>query len=163
RRQFYHAAEARPIPAPPLGSPFLPDLRSASAQSAQAGAARLADREPADRRPGARAPRARERRPLERSFGQSAARMAAPGPRRLLRRDRYRHHPRGLLLPGNRRIGRSPAAARMRSALASAPARATSRDPAHAARGKLRAGILSRCATEEDARGYGARARRISA
>ena len=109
---------------PSQRGPLLQDLRSPSSQPAAAGAARLARREPADRRAGARAARARERHSLERSFGRPPARVAAPGPRRVLRRAPHRHHPRRLLLSGNRRVGRSPAAARVRAALASEAARA---------------------------------------
>src|SRR5262249_4487198 len=72
-----------------------------------------------------------------------------------------RHHPRGVLLPGNGRLGRPPASTRMRATLAPQAESEAARRPAHAARRQLRARLLPRDAKEEDARRDGARSRRV--
>src|SRR5207247_11135455 len=89
--------------------------------------------------------------------------MAAHRARAVLRPGPHRHRSGGPVLPGNGRIGRPSAAARMRAALASETARAPARHPAHAAPRQLRAGLLSRPAQEKNPRRNRARARRVPA
>src|SRR6266446_2066857 len=163
QHRFYHAGGARPIRAPARRSPGVQNLRGPSSQPAEARAARFAHGARPHRGAGARPARARERHSLERPFGRSAARMAAHRARGFLRRGPHRHRSGGPVLPGNGRIGRPSAAARMRAALASETARAPARHPAHAAPRQLRAGLLSRPAQEKNPRRNRARARRVPA
>src|SRR5712692_1493440 len=162
QHRFYHAGEARPIQAPARRSSGLPNLRGPSSQPAAAGAARFAHGARPHRGAGAGPARARERHSLERPFGRSAAQVAAHRPGGFLRRAPHRHHSGRAVLSGNRRIGRSPAAPRVRAALAPEAARDAAANPPDPARRRLRAGLLPRRAQKKNACRNRARPRRVS-
>src|SRR3979490_2195932 len=87
--------------------------------------------------------------------------MAAHRARGFLRRAPHRHRSCGPVLPGNERIGRPSAAARMRAALAPATARVPAAHTADAPHRRLRPGLLPRRAQKEDSGRDRARPRRI--
>ena len=93
--------------------PRLSPLRAAAAARRAAGAARRCAGARPDRGPGARHARARHGHPVERPERRPPARLAAGGPRVVLRRAALRHHPGGTVLPGPRSLGRPAAAAGM--------------------------------------------------